>query len=152
MNGVSASNGAKLGRIRIGLVIVLAGFLIFILGIDPSLVSQDRSPVTGFVQLAIFLFGLGFICLGGYIAMNATWNGTQKTILADIGWRVVSTGYVVTLASGMADVFGFGSQLVPRIPYFGPKLAIGVMIGEGIIAIGFILFMHLPRWHGVPET
>jgi hypothetical protein len=81
---------------------------------------MDRSPVTGFVQIAVFLVGLALMCLGGYLGLNALWNGAQKTIAADIGLRLVSTGYVVAVASGMADIFGFGTQTLPNIPYFGP--------------------------------
>ena len=105
---------------------------------------MDRSPVTGFVQIAVFLIGLGMICIGGYLALNALWNGTEKTIAADIGLRLVSTGFVISVASGMADVFGFGSHPLPRIPYFGPWQAIGVMVGEAIIAIGFLMLIPVP--------
>jgi hypothetical protein len=133
------SNGRA--RIRIGLLITILGFLIFLLGVDPGIFGMDRSPVTGFVQIAVFLVGLALMCLGGYLGLNALWNGAQKTIAADIGLRLVSTGYVVAVASGMADIFGFGTQKLPLIPYFGPWQAIGVMVGEITIAIGFVLLI-----------
>jgi hypothetical protein len=128
-------------RIRLGLILILVGFLIFLVGAEPGMFSLDRSPVIGFVQIAVFLIGLAFICLGGYITMNGLWRDRQKTILADIGLRLVSTGYVIAVVSGMADIFGFGSQLSPEIPYYGPLQALGVLIGEGIIALGFILMI-----------
>lgn len=130
-------------RIRIGLSIVILGLLVFVLGANPALFNLDRSPITGFVQIAVFLVGLAMICIGGYITLNALWNGKQKSIAADIGFRLVSTGYVISVASGMADVFGFGSHPFPAIPYFGPWQAYGVMVGEAIIAVGFLLF--IPR-------
>jgi hypothetical protein len=40
--------------------------------------------------------------------------------------------------SGMADIFGFGSQVSPDIPYYGPWQQTGVLIGEAVIALGFI--------------
>lgn len=131
-------------RIRIGLAIVLIGLIIFVLGADPGMFGLDRSPITGLVQIAVFLVGLALICLGGYISLNALWNGKEKTIGADIGLRLVSTGYVIAVASGMADVFGFGTHPFPAIPYFGPSQAIGVMIGEAIIALGFLLLIPRP--------
>jgi hypothetical protein len=131
-------------RIRIGLSTVILGLLIFVLGADPGLFGLDRSPVTGFVQIAVFLVGLALICLGGYITLNTLWNGTQKSIGADIGLRLVSTGYVISVASGMADVFGFGSHPFPKIPYFGPWQATGVMVGEAMIALGFLLLIPFP--------
>lgn len=128
-------------RIRIGLIITILGFILFLLGVDPGIFGMDRSPVTGFVQIAVFLIGLALMCIGGYFGLNALWNGEQKTIAADIGLRLVATGYVVAVASGMADIFGFGNHPFPGIPYFGPWQAIGVMIGEATIALGFILLI-----------
>lgn len=135
----------RLLRIRIGLVIVILGLLIYILGAEPSLFGMDRSPVLGFVQIAVFLVGLAMVCVGGYITLNTLWNGRQKTIAADIGLRLVSTGYVVAVFSGMADVFGIGTHPFPKIPYFGPWQALGVIIGELMIVVGFILLVPLPE-------
>lgn len=139
-----ASFSPKRFRTRLGLLIVAAGLVIFILGADPAIFNLDQSPITGFVQIVVFLIGLAMICVGGFIALNALWNGHEKTIAADIGLRLVSTGYVVSLGSGLADVFGFGTHTYPRIPYFGPWQASGVMVGEVIIIIGFVLMIPLP--------
>ena len=125
-------------RIRLGMIIMLFGFVIFLIGAVPDLFGLDRSPVIGFVQIAVFLIGLALICLGGYICMNGLWNNHPKTILADIGLRLVSTGFVIAAISGMADIFGFGTQLSPEIPYYGPWQAMGVLVGEMIIVLGFI--------------
>lgn len=125
-------------RIRLGMILMLVGFLIFLIGAVPDLFGLDRSPVIGFVQIAVFLIGLAIICVGGYICINGLWNNHPKTILADIGIRLVSTGFVIAAVSGMADVFGFGTQLSPRIPYYGPWQAFGVLFGQAVIILGFI--------------
>lgn len=145
MTGKPSIRNNRLLRIRIGLVIVLIGLLIYILGAEPSLFGLDRSPVLGFVQIAVFLIGLALVCVGGYIALNTLWNGRKKTIAADIGLRLVSTGFVIAVFTGMADVFGFGTHPFPKIPYFGPWQAVGVMIGELMIVIGFILMVPVPE-------
>lgn len=131
------------GRFRVlfGLVITFVGLLVFILGAEPGVFGLDRSPVTGFVQIAVFLIGLAIICIGGYITINGLWNGDPKTIAADIGLRLVSTGYVIAFVSGMADVLGFGNHKLPDIPYFGPWQASGVIFGQAIIALGFLLLI-----------
>lgn len=131
-------------RMRLGLGIVLLGLFIFLLGLNPGLFGLDRSPVIGFVQISVFLFGLALICFGGYVALNILWNGEEKSIAADIGFRLVSTGYVICVTSGMADIFGFGNHPFPAVPYFGPWQATGVMIGEVIIILGFLLFIPWP--------
>lgn len=132
-------------RIRIGFGFLMIGFFIFTLGADPSFYGLDRSPVLGFVQIAVFLVGLALICIGGYITLNTLWNGKQKTIAADFGLRLVSTGYVIAVFSGMADVFGFGNHPFPEVPYFGPWQAFGVMLGEVIIVIGLVLLIPFSK-------
>ncbi|NJN44448.1 MAG: DUF418 domain-containing protein [Anaerolineae bacterium] len=130
-------------RKRFGVISAIIGLAIFMLGAQPSWFGWDRSPVTGFVQIAVLLVGLAFICMGGYVALISLWNGMELTIIADIGARLISTGYVVAVASGMADVFGFGSEALPRIPAFGIWQQRGVLFGEIIIAVGFIMLI---RW------
>ena len=128
-------------RIRVGLFITLAGFFIFIVGAKPDWLGWDRSPVVGFVQIAVFLVGLAIICMGGYIGLLALWGNNQRSIAADIGMRLVSTGYVISVFAGMADVFGMGTHLLPNVPYFGPVQATGVVLGEIVIAVGFLLLI-----------
>ena len=128
-------------RVRTGLIIVIFGFLTFLLGASPGLFGLDRSPVVGFVQIAVFLVGLAIICVGGYISLNGLWNGNPKSIPADFGLRLVSTGYVIAFVSAMADIFGFGSQSFPDLPYFGVWQARGVTLGEVVIAVGFLLLI-----------
>ena len=148
MDASSPKSNGKL-RIRIGLVVTIIGFILFLIGAEPGFFGLDRSPVVGFVQIAVFLVGLGFICLGGYISLAALWNGGQKSIASDIGLRLVATGYVIAVASGMADIFGFGSHNYPNIPRFGSWQMGGVIIGQMVIAIGFILL--IPFKHITPE-
>jgi len=128
-------------RIRIGLGVTSLGFIIYLLGAEPGIFHLDRSPVVGFVQIATFLVGLGFICLGGYVSLAALWNGGPKSIPSDIGLRLVCTGYVIAVACGMADIFGFGSNNYPTIPVFGIYQQLGVLIGEIVIAVGLLMLI-----------
>lgn len=128
-------------RIRFSLMSVAFGLLVFLIGAKPQWFGWDRSPVVGFVQIAVFLIGLGMICGGGYIGLSALWGSEQRSIIADIGLRLVGTGYVIAVFAGMADVFGMGSQPLPDVPFFGPWQAGGVLIGEAIIAIGFLMLI-----------
>lgn len=132
-------------RMRTGVIITFVGLLIFVLGTKPSWFKLDRSPTVGFVQISVFLVGLGIICMGGYIGLLALWKGQNRSIPADIGLRLVSTGYVISVFAGMADLFGFGSQPPPQVPYFGPLQATGVLLGLILIAIGFLLLIPYRR-------
>lgn len=128
-------------RVRTGLVVTLFGLFVFMVGAKPNWFGWDRSPVVGFVQIIVFLVGLGLICLGGYVGLLALWKGLERSIAADIGLRLVGTGYVIAIFAGMADIFGMGSHSLPQVPYFGPLQALGVLIAEIVIALGFLLMV-----------
>lgn len=128
-------------RIRLSLIIIFIGLFIFMVGAKPAYFGWDRSPVVGFVQIVVFLFGLAFICLGGYLGLHSLWWGIERTIVSDIGSRLVATGYVFSVFAGLADIVGMGSNPFPQVPYFGPWQAAGVMIGQGIIALGFLMMI-----------
>ncbi len=126
-------------RVRFSFIMTLFGLFIFVVGAKPGWFGWDRSPVVGFVQIAVFLVGLALICVGGYVGLVALWGKEQRSIVADIGLRLVGTGYVITVFTGMADVFGLGSQPLPNVPYFGPWQAGGVVAGQMLIALGFLM-------------
>ncbi|MBN2387569.1 MAG: hypothetical protein JXB85_11160 [Anaerolineales bacterium] len=132
-------------RIRFGLGLTLAGLVIFLVGARPELLNLDRSPVVGFVQITVFLVGLAVICVGGYISLMVFWQYGERTIAADIGTRLVATGFVISVFAGMADVFGMGTQPLPITPYFGPWQSTGVQVGQAVIAVGFLLLIPFRR-------
>lgn len=131
-------------RIRIGLWLAMIGYVIFLLGARPSLFGLDRSPVVGFVQISVFLVGLAFIILGSSLTLSALWPEGEKTIAAQIGSRLISTGYVICLFTGMADIFGLGSHPLPNV-FFGPLQAQGMTMGIMTIAVGFLLMIRYKR-------
>ncbi|MDI6770312.1 MAG: hypothetical protein QMD04_11650 [Anaerolineales bacterium] len=138
-------------RVRLGLGMTLFGFIVFMIGARPALFFLDRSPVVGFIQIAVFLVGLALICVGGYVSLMAFWQNGERTIAADIGQRLVATGYVIAVFSGMADIFGLGTRPPPvYVPYFGPLQAVGVEIGMGIIIMGFLLLVPFKQRKSPP--
>ena len=128
-------------RIRFSLITVAAGLFVLVVGAKPGWFGWDRSPIVGFIQITVFLVGLALICVGGYVGLLALWGKEQRSILADIGLRLISTGYVIAVFTGMADVFGMGSQPLPGVPYFGPWQSAGVLIGQLMIAVGFLMMI-----------
>jgi hypothetical protein len=135
-------------RVRIGVLTSITGMIIFILGAKPEWFGLSRTPVVGFVQITVLLIGLAIICLGGYIGLAALWGGQEKSIAADIGSRLIGTGYVISVFSGLADVFGMSARDIAKVPFFGPWQAAGVEIGMIIIAIGVLLiipYQHLKK-------
>jgi len=138
-------------RIRFSLLSVFTGLFILVVGAKPDWFNVDRSPIVGFIQIAVFLIGLAMICTGGFVGLHALWGKEQKSILADFGSRLVGTGYVISVFTGMADVFGWGSQPLPMVPYFGPWQARGVLIGQAVIAIGLLMMVPYRLHEKPPE-
>ena len=132
-------------RIRFGLGETIFGFIIFIIGAKPEWLGLDRSPVVGFVQIIVFLIGLAIICLGGYVGLVALWGNEEKSIVADIGLRLVATGYVISVFTGMADIFGMSVQANPEVPFFGPWQAGGVTLGMAVVALGLLMLVPYHR-------
>ena len=67
----------------------------------------------------------------------------KKGLLALVGFGV---------EPGMADVFGWGSQPLPMVPYFGPWQASGVLIGQAVIAIGLLMMIPYRLHDKQPES
>lgn len=130
-------------RIQLGLLSTFAGFLLVVLGAKPEFFGMDRSPVIGFIQTAAFLIGLGVIGVSGYFCLMSFWPKGYTTITADFGIRLLATGWLIAVFSGMADVFGFGSHPLTGLVFFGRLQAIGVEIGEMVMGIGLVM-MYMP--------
>ncbi len=137
----TSPNRIPTDRVRFGLFVSILGMIIFSIGAKPEWFGLDRSPVIGFVQISVFLIGLAVMCLGGYIGLAALWGNEEKTIAADIGLRLIGTGYVLAVFTGMADVFGMSVIDTPQVPFFGPWQAAGVEIGMAVIAIGILMMI-----------
>ena len=133
-------------RKRLGVGIALLGLLVYLLGAEPGLFGLDGSPVIGFLQIIVLLVGLAIICLGGFFIVDALWHTRAKTIAADIGLRIMATGFVIALATGTADLIGLGTRPLPNIPFFGYWQARGVLLGQIVIFIGFALMLPYGRW------
>ncbi len=131
-------------RKRVGIGIALVGLLLFSLGAEPGWFGLDRSPVVGVIQIEVFIGGLGLLTFGGYLTMEALWRDREKLVIAEFGARFVGTGYVIAMVSALADVFGLGTRPLPSVPFFGYWQGLGVLIGEIVIIVGFV--MMSPWW------
>ena len=132
-------------RIQIGLFGAFIGFLVVVLGAKPEFFGMDRSPVIGFIQTAAFLLGLGIIGFCGYFCLMSFWPKGYTTITADFGIRLLATGWLIAVFSGMADVLGFGSHPTTGLVFFGRLQSMGVEIGEMIMAVGLVMMIMPPH-------
>jgi hypothetical protein len=64
--------------------------------------------------------------------------------LADFGTRTCATGFVICFFTALADAFGFGTNPLPNV-FLGNLQTNGLMIGMGIIGIGFLMMLRYKR-------
>jgi hypothetical protein len=126
------------------MTLVFIGLFVFIIGVFPDFVGLDRSPVVGFVQIGVWLTGLAVLLVGAMLTVRVVRNSRPSSLRADIGLRLIATGYVFAAAASIADFIGIGSHVLPGI-YFGPVQVIGLAFGVSTSLLGVILFW--PR-HG----
>ncbi len=137
-------------RQRLGLLLAVLGALVQTLGLRPDWVGMAYAAPVGLVQLLVFILGLGLVVFGGYLHLTARWNGvTPLPFWADVGLRLAFTGYLLTAIAALADILGFGSHPNPSEAYFGPWQAGGILVGEVLMLIGFL--MAWPR-HRTPSA
>ena len=101
--------------IRGSLTTVLVGIFMLVLGLRPDLVGADRGLYIGFTQIIMILIGIALLTFGAYISLNAFWSCTEKTLLADIGSRLIMTGLVICAFTALADAFGFCTNPPPLV-------------------------------------
>ena len=121
------------------MTIVLIGLFIFMIGIYPNIIGMDRSPVVGFVQIGVWLLGLGILLLGSTMTVKVIRNGHPNSLRSEVGLRLIATGYVFAVAASFADFLGIGSHALPGISY-GPLQVTGLALGVLVSLFGVILY------------
>ncbi len=119
--------------------IILGGVTLF-LGIFPFAVNLNAVPGIGIVQIVTMLSGLSLIVLGSYVAVYAIIHrGRPRTLMRGIGVRLGMTGLVVSAASALADVMGFGSHTGGGL-LFGWLQATGMLFGFLLAMVGVLIY------------
>jgi hypothetical protein len=127
------------------MTMVLIGLIVFMIGIQPDLIGMNRSPAVGFIQIGVWLTGLAMLLIGAYAAVRVVRNGRPNSLWADIGLRLIATGYVIAATSSLADFIGLGAHHMPDV-WFGPLQTFGLLLGI-VTCLGGIL-MYWPRGQG----
>lgn len=121
------------------MTLALVGLLVFLIGLEPDFLGLDRSPVVGFVQIGVWLFGLALLLLGGGLAVRVIRNGKETSLRADIGLRLIATGYVVAASASLADFISIGAHRMPFV-HFGPVQTFGLVVGIVTSLLGVLLY------------
>lgn len=118
---------------------VLAGFFIFAIGVDPDLIGMNRSPIIGFVQMGVWMTGLTILLLAATATVRVVRNGRAHSLRADVGLRLIATGYVVAATASYADFLNLGSHTMPQV-YFGEVQVMGLALGVLTSLLGVVLY------------
>ena len=129
-------------QIRGGLTLTLIGLGVLIVGLRPDLFGLDRGLYIGFTQIITILIGIAVLTIGANRTLSVFWACTDRTLLADIGTRMIMTGYVICAFTALADAFGFGTNPLPEV-ILGTLQSYGVMIGLFVILVGLLMKI---RW------
>jgi hypothetical protein len=134
------------------MTLVIIGLLVFVVGISPDLIGMNRSRVIGFIQMGVWLTGLGMLLLGAFLAVRVVRNGRPMSLRAEIGTRLIATGFVVSATASLADFLAIGSHRLPWI-YFGPLQVGGLVAGVVTSLVGVLLYWpRKPKPAADPET
>lgn len=139
-NADSAPNSAAYPRVRtqLGLTLGFIGFTVLVFGLKPEVFGLGSNLSVGFAQILAFLLGLGILVWGATIALGSFWPKGKQSLLADFGLRVIATGYLICVFTGLADAFGFGTNPLPDV-FMGGLQRQGVIIGMVVIIIGLVM-------------
>lgn len=129
------------------MTLALVGLFVFLIGLEPDFIGLDRSPVVGFVQIGVWLLGLALLLLGGSLAVRVIRNGKSTSLRADIGLRLIATGYVVAASASLADFISIGAHQMPFI-HFGPVQTIGLVVGIVTSLLGVVLYWPFGLFRG----
>ena len=131
------------------MTIVLLGLFIFAIGVQPDILGLNRSQTVGFVQIGVWLTGLAILLLASYATVRVVRNGKRMSLRADIGTRLIATGYVVAAVASLADFIGVGAQQMPYVT-FGPVQVFGLVTGVILSLLGVIFYW--PRKAKAPKS
>jgi len=120
-------------------VLAIVGIVAFIIGIDPDLIGMNITPVVGLAQMSLWLAGLALVLIGGYAAVRIVRNGRPSSLRAEIGTRLMATGFVFAAVASMADYMGIGTQRFPNLS-FGNVQVFGLVFGIVVSLIGLVLY------------
>ncbi len=134
------------------MTLVILGMLVFVVGINPDLIGMNRSRVIGFIQMGVWLSGLGLLLLGAVLTVRVVRNGRPMSLRAEVGTRLIATGYVISAAASLADFLAIGSHRLPWV-YLGPLQVAGLAGGVVISLLGVLLYWpRTPKPPAEPES
>lgn len=119
----------------LGVIFACSPFIAGILGLDIT-------PGFGIIQMTQLLAGICLLTLSGFIHLNHLRGPGPRSLQADIAVRLGATGLIFAFVSGLSDLVGIGTHVIPAFerPFVGPFQLAGLALGVLLIVFGMVLF------------
>ncbi|MBZ0280093.1 MAG: hypothetical protein K8L97_05085 [Anaerolineae bacterium] len=128
---------------QFGMAIGVLGAVLTFMGLFPGVTGLEPAVGIGVVQIFAILIGFALLILGALIYVKFTFYVFKPANLAQqIGIRLALTGLLFAAITGMADLFGFGSNLrdAGSDPIFGFLQALGIIGSFVLAAVGVLVY------------
>ena len=131
-------------EIIFSLILAVFGIVLFIFGCIDVVCPGKGEPGFGMVQMFQLLLGLTLLTIAGYLRIHSLRSrDAPRSLQADVGIRLGATGLVFAYVSGLSDLIGIGTHVIPSFgrPFVGPLQLGGLLVGVIMITIGMLLYM-----------
>jgi len=131
-------------EIIFSLILAVFGIVLSLISLGAEILGLDLTPGFGMVQMFQLLLGLTLLTIAGYLRIHSLRSrDAPRSLQADVGIRLGATGLVFAYVSGLSDLIGIGTHVVPSFgrPFVGPLQLGGLLVGVIMITIGMLMYM-----------
>lgn len=128
---------------QFGITLGALGAVLTFMGLFPGVTGLEPASGIGVVQIFVILIGFALLITGALIYVKFTFYTYHSANLAQqIGIRLALTGLLFAAITGLADIFGFGSNLRSggSEPIFGFLQALGIIGSFAMASLGVLLY------------
>jgi len=128
---------------QFGIALGALGTVLAFMGLFPGVTGVEPTVGIGLVQIVMILTGFSLLIAGAFIYAKYTFYTRKRSNLAQqIALRLSLTGLLFGAMAGLADIFGFGSNLRTETSdiFFGPWQAFGLITGFLVASLGVIIY------------
>ena len=126
------------------LILAVVGIALSLISLGAEILGLDITPGFGMVQMFQLLLGLTLLTIAGYLRIHSLRApNAPRSLQADVGIRLGLTGLVFAYVSGISDLIGIGTHVIPSFgrPFVGPLQLGGLLVGVIMITAGMLLYM-----------
>ena len=131
--------------LQIGILVITLGIVMCLIGLFPGITGVEPKSGIGILQIFIILGGLSLIVMGGFVFVKVVFYAVGTGSLTQrIAVRLSLTGLLFSVATGLSDVLGYGSN-PPAGPEASPVLGRfqsgGIVFGFVMASLGVLIYV-----------